>query len=314
MTHAPLAGRPPHAPRRHASAAPGRPAGFTLVELLVVIAIVAILIGVLLPALSSAREAARTSVDSNNLRQIQLGAQVYTNDYEAFLPMRMPSGHYHKSTGRHRPRFHWFVGDVIGLPFEPQDDVERDILLDSDEIPRIDNEVFIDPAHSVEQFRDLSGTVKALRNGSYGYNYHYLGNPRTDNPRPEFDNFPVSPSRIRSPSKTISFADSLGNQNKSRDTGGGAREHAYTLDPPRLDTEKNNAQLFAQDDGKSPAEARHNGRANVVFLDGHAESLTLGQLGYVVEDPDANLVAHDAGSNALWNGRGFDAYATDAAP
>lgn len=280
--------------------------GFTLVELLVVIAIIGILIGVLMPALASARSAARTTIDSNNLRQIQMGAQVYANEHEAFLPMRMPDGYYHKPTGRHKPRFHWFAGDILGQPFVPRDDAEREILLSKDEIPRIDNDVFIDPQHTVELFRDESGTIKALRNGSYGYNYQYLDNPRTDNPNPMFDNFPVSPNRIKSPSKTIAFADSLGNQYKSQRTGRAAREHAYTMDPPRFDPEHNNAQIFAQEDGKSPADARHNGRANVVFLDGHSESLTLGELGYVVVDEAANVVADDAGSNALWNGRGFD--------
>ena len=283
---------------------------FTLIELLVVIAIIALLIGILLPALGAARDAGRALKNTANLRSLGQATAIYTADADTYFPFRLPPGQFHTTSGRPRARWHYPLGDFVGQPFLPRGTEEYEAFVNAESLtPRLDSEVFQDPSHRLTDFRSDTDEIQALRCGSYGYNYHYLGNTRNQAPDGGPARYPVRVDSIQSPVRTIVIADSLGNQTDIATIN--RRTHSYTLDPPRLDTANNNALTYAQSDGKSPADARHAGKATLAFGDGHAETLTLEQLGYVGIDPQSGAVADDAGDNSLWNGLGYDTAATD---
>jgi prepilin-type N-terminal cleavage/methylation domain-containing protein/prepilin-type processing-associated H-X9-DG protein len=60
--------------------------GFTLIELLVVLAIIGILAAILFPVFARARENARRASCMSNVKQLALGAMMYTQDYDERLP------------------------------------------------------------------------------------------------------------------------------------------------------------------------------------------------------------------------------------
>jgi prepilin-type N-terminal cleavage/methylation domain-containing protein len=77
--------------------------GFSLAEVLVVIAIIALLAALLLPALSRSKASAQRTYCLNNLRQIGIGVQLYAADHGDTLPAAS------NVTGRVMTTNHWGV-------------------------------------------------------------------------------------------------------------------------------------------------------------------------------------------------------------
>lgn len=285
---------------------------FTLIELLVVVAIIATLISILLPSLGQARSQARAVVCLSNLRQISHGWHLYADqNNDTSVPGRYanagggftnPANWYDVGNGlKYRPRWIVTMGQYVGL--------------NAYEDPRTDDDRqdYAYPVYNDPEVAEWSDE----RNHAYGYNFQFLGNSRKNSGR--FINYPVNRSRIRNFATTVLGADVLGtaaghpaderlpytNQGKVSAAVG---NHGWSLDPPRL-TETSDRGSGDPGSMRTGVDARHNGRVNVAYCDGHGEAATLETLGYRLLPNGAfvDLETVDIPpSNALFSGTGRD--------
>jgi len=278
--------------------------GFTLVELLVVISIIALLLGILMPTLHKARSAGQSTICVSNVRRLAIAGAIYVQENRDFPPFRMtrvsltdPTVYVNKY-GREQPRWQWFFDHGIGPVINPGlylTDTKK-TFNDKDTLI-MTNKYFFCPSFKYSDYN-----ANDIRNGSYGYNYQYLGNTNIIQAG-KYVNFPVPLSCIVQPSRTVIIADSRG-------AGMPHGVHSYTLDPPKIARSTGNLYFAFYKSGaaiqQSPADARHSGRANVSFVDGHAKSMSLTSLGYFLDDKGQILPDDSRGSNCLWSGTGKD--------
>jgi prepilin-type processing-associated H-X9-DG protein len=297
--------------------------------MLVVIGIIAVLIALFLPAVMAARDAVKTTQCQSNLRQLGVAIMQYRDQTGAYPQYRAEYPAITNAYGVYRPRWQWIMASYLGGWAQNPDALVAAGNADPTytNVP-LDNKLLLCPAMD-----SSSAFTYSIRNGSYGYNFGYLGNNRTfvdgDNTTPTL-RYPIS--SVKESSRTIAFGDSRGG---ALPHGG----HSMTLDPPHMVVRGDNLVVnspywlqppfngmglpgvnpYGPDEGTadtpipfSPAEARHAGRANVVFLDGHVEALSLPALGYVVVNGIPLFQTTSApvpgANNALWTGRGLDEY------
>jgi prepilin-type N-terminal cleavage/methylation domain-containing protein/prepilin-type processing-associated H-X9-DG protein len=148
------------------------PTGFTLVELLVVMAIIGILVGLLLPAVQAAREASRRMRCANNLKQLGLAMHNYHDALKCFPPGFMAVDHMGQVSGG------WAWG-VFLMPFIEQSPLQdrlnpsqytlSQVITDPELLPMLQMElsVFRCPTSPMDKLREFQGGGQMVATANY---------------------------------------------------------------------------------------------------------------------------------------------------
>jgi prepilin-type N-terminal cleavage/methylation domain-containing protein len=205
---------------------------FTLIELLVVIAVLAILLGLLLPALAGAKDAARASVCSSNIRQIMIAADSYATDRADRLPPGSPN------SLANLVRWHGSRTSASAA-FAPDGGTLSDYLGSGDS-GGASRTVRSCPAFAATAAALAASPIPAgfeRSAGGYGYNNAFCGTDRTlsgTDPGSGREVWTVatdtlgSPrARFQSPTATIAFADSAIADGNAAPGSGGIAEYSF---------------------------------------------------------------------------------------
>jgi prepilin-type N-terminal cleavage/methylation domain-containing protein/prepilin-type processing-associated H-X9-DG protein len=233
--------------------------GFTLVELLVVVAIIGTLVWLLLPAVQSARAAARRIQCASNLRQVTLGILHYADAHNGRFPSRT-------HTGDEDRYLHWieqlapFVESVDSIRFCPDDllaDLRRRGMPGS-------GEDYADPQHPDPEKR-FSPRTSYVANGYLSFDEAVAGSDGVNNLE-----------HIRARSKTVMLFEKASNpavlsspQLQLAELRGSHFDHTHSPSwfrwyPRRLDRVLNDISADIQI-------VRHGQGAHFAYADGHVE-------------------------------------------
>ena len=212
--------------------------GFTLVEVLIVLALITLLAALLYPAISRVRDEARCTACASNLRQMAAAALVYANEHGGQFPWA-----YRRVAGYRS----WSWDFRIAASGEVQPGLLWEGVSSGGA-----NRVLQCPAY-------LNGASNAPGDPYTGYNYNtsYIGKAEGDSGSRKT---PARLSQLKEPGRTALFGDGQYEGGANKYMRAPVREKAF--DGSGKSTRLAGTQGF-----------RHRGKTNVAFCDGHVESL-----------------------------------------
>jgi prepilin-type N-terminal cleavage/methylation domain-containing protein/prepilin-type processing-associated H-X9-DG protein len=233
--------------------------GFTLVELLVVVAIIAVLAALLYPSIQSALDNAKTAKCQAHMRQLVQACHAFAADNDGSLPPLYTWVTYFPEIAQSTDKISTGAYVVVWT------DIIR---------PYVGNDVaFSCPALRTDATIGAGGISSATHPLGIGINYETVGH--IYKPKEEFQKL----IRVENHSKVVIFADA----------GGG--DFATGDFKNRKDTPGcGSVFIRGTTDSGEGVIARHRGKANVAFLDGHVQLLSPTEIDWGVRNPSIPAV------------------------
>jgi prepilin-type N-terminal cleavage/methylation domain-containing protein/prepilin-type processing-associated H-X9-DG protein len=210
---------------------------FTLVELLVVIVIISVLMAIMLPSMSAARQQGKQTYCLNNLRQMIMAVQAYTQIYDDYYP----TAHFIQQTDSRTCEHCWdfsTITETVGNKVK----VVPGLLWQGQTIEKV---------QQCPSFKGSSNTQYDPYTG-YNYNTSYIGHGEG-----ETIETPARISQVGRPSECALFGDGQ--------WSGGANK--FMRAPKKWAGDTDNSLKAAGTQGY-----RHREKTNVAWCDGHTTS------------------------------------------
>ena len=250
--------------------------GFTLVELLVVVAVIALLLGLLIPAVSHIRKSGNQTREASAARQSMVAYRLYSNDHKNKL---MPG--YRESPGVRSE-----TGNPLGFPINARYPWRLAPYFDYD-FGGLYNDPKVRKAIEGE-LDDTSFEYVISLFPSLGLNTVFLGGHQGSWGawNPSFNQVfgqvhARSYTDVKKPAEIIAFASAHGPNESGIARLGERIDGWYWLQPPRFTNEVWSDEAW--DDTADPSDlgylALRHGRKSVIgFVDGHVDLLSEGEL------------------------------------